>query len=224
MRLSQMSPPLIRQPHPAVTTVILAGGLGTRIGGDKGLQTLHGRALISWVLEAIRRDCDEILINANNVQGAYQDFGLRVIADQLPDWPGPLAGLHAALLCAQHDYVMMVPCDTPFLPPDLITLLQRGLSLQETEAAVAVVAGRRQPAISLYRRSVLPKLTAYLGSGGRKVNDWLDSLQLSEVVFDNVADFDNINSQEELARANLMPVRTRSLKDSGNKIINLEKA
>jgi molybdopterin-guanine dinucleotide biosynthesis protein A len=119
---------------------------------------------------------------------------------------------------------MMVPCDTPFLPPDLITLLQRGLSLQETEAAVAVVAGRRQPAISLYRRSVLPKLTAYLGSGGRKVNDWLDSLQLSEVVFDNVADFDNINSQEELARANLMPVRTRSLKDSGNKIINLEKA
>jgi molybdenum cofactor guanylyltransferase len=96
MRLSQMSPPLIRQPHPAVTTVILAGGLGTRIGGDKGLQTLHGRALISWVLEAIRRDSDEILINANNVQGAYQDFGLRVIADQLPDWPGPLAGLCAA--------------------------------------------------------------------------------------------------------------------------------
>jgi molybdenum cofactor guanylyltransferase len=223
MRLSQMSPAYIQQPHTAVTTVILAGGLGTRIGGDKGLQTLHGKALISWVLEAIRRDSDEILINANNGQGAYQSFGLRVIVDQLPDWPGPLAGLHAALLCAQHDYVLTVPCDTPFLPPDLITLLQRGLSLQTTEAAVAVVAGRRQPAIALYRRSVLPKLSAYLGAGGRKVNDWLDSLPLSEMVFDNAADFDNINSQEDLARANLMPVRVRSLINSNKQLNSLEK-
>jgi molybdenum cofactor guanylyltransferase len=204
-----MSPAYIQQPHTAVTTVILAGGLGKRMGGDKGLQTLHGKALISWVLEAIRRDSDEILINANNAQGAYQNFGLQVIADQLPDWPGPLAGLHAALLCAQHDYVMTVPCDTPFLPPDLITLLQRGLSLQMTEAAVAVVAGRRQPAIALYRRSVLPKLVAYLAGGGRKVNDWLDCLQLSEVVFDNVAEFDNINSQEDLALANLLPISAK---------------
>lgn len=218
-----MSQPYTPQPHTPVTTVILAGGLGRRIGGDKGLQTLHGKALISWVLEAIRRGSDEILINANNGQGAYQNFGFNVIADQLPDWPGPLAGLHAALLCAQHDYVMTVPCDTPFLPADLISELQSGLSLQETEAVVAVVAGRRQPAIALYRKSVLPKLTAYLGAGGRKVNDWLDSLQLSEVVFDNVADFDNINSQEDLARANLMPVRTRTLMDSGKQPNSTEK-
>jgi molybdenum cofactor guanylyltransferase len=223
MRLSQMSPPLIQQTHTPVTTVILAGGLGTRIGGDKGLQTLHGKALISWVLEAIRRDSDEIFINANNTQGAYQSFALRVIADQLPDWPGPLAGLHAALLCAQHDYVMTVPCDTPFLPPDLTTLLQRALSLQKTESAVAVVAGCRQPAIAIYRKSVLPKLVAYLDAGGRKVSDWLDSLQLSEVVFDNVADFDNINSQEDLARANLMPVRPHTLMDSGKQTNLTEK-
>lgn len=204
-----MSPPYIPQPHTPVTTVILAGGLGKRMGGDKGLQILHGKALISWVLEAIRPDTDEILINANSTSAAYQVYGLKVIADQLPDWPGPLAGLHAALLFAQYDYVMTVPCDTPFLPADLISELQSSLSLQKTEAAVAVVAGRRQPAIALYRKTVLPKLTIFLGAGGRKVNDWLDSLQLSEVVFDNVAEFDNINSQEDLALANLLPMSVK---------------
>jgi molybdopterin-guanine dinucleotide biosynthesis protein A len=62
----------------------------------------------------------------------------------------------------------------------------------------------------LYNKSVLPKLHDYLGSGRRKVNDWLDSLQLSEVVFDNEREFDNINTQEELARANQMPIKTQS--------------
>jgi molybdopterin-guanine dinucleotide biosynthesis protein A len=196
--------------HIPVTTVILAGGLGTRIGGDKGLQTLHGRTLISWVLEAVSRDGGEILINANEAQLAYADFGCRVICDQIPGWQGPLAGLHAALSCAQTDCVMTVPCDTPFLPYDLITRLFDAQSLTSTDAAVAVTGGRRQPTIALYRKSVLPRLLAYLGSGGRKVNDWLDTLQLSEVVFDNVADFDNINTVEDLARANRKPMPARA--------------
>jgi molybdopterin-guanine dinucleotide biosynthesis protein A len=152
-------------------------------------------------VEAVRRDSDEILINANNADAAYQHFGYRVIADQLSNWPGPLAGLHAALLCAKNDYVMTVPCDTPFLPADLIVRLAHALKLRTTAAAVAVAGGRRQPAIALYRKNVLPGLLAYLDAGGRKVNDWLDSLQLSEVVFDNVADFDNINTCDDLARA-----------------------
>ena len=185
----------------AVTTVILAGGLGRRIGGDKGLQTMHGRALIAWVLEAVRRDSDEILINANTAQEAYTHFGYRVIADQLPDWQGPLAGLHAALLSANTDYVLTVPCDTPFLPENLLARLLDALKQHSTEAVVAVTGGRRQPAIPMYRRNVLPRLLAYLDSGGRKVNDWLDTLQLSEVVFDNDADFDNINTLDDLARA-----------------------
>lgn len=199
-----------------VTTVILAGGLGTRMGGDKGLQALHGRALISWVLEAVGRGSDETLINANDAQPAYAHFGCRVIPDQIPGWQGPLAGLLSALSCAHTEYVMSVPCDTPFLPDDLIERLLEAQKSNATEAAVAVVGGRRQPTVALYSISVLPKLLAYLGSGGRKVNDWLDTLQLSEVAFDNAADFDNINSVEDLARAEQrpMPVRTRSEADA----------
>ncbi len=197
--------------HTPVTTVILAGGLGTRIGGDKGLQILHGRALISWVLDAVSTDSAEVFINANDADGAYAHFGYRVIADQIPDWPGPLAGLHAALLCAATDYVMTVPCDTPFLPDDLIARLVAAQNLHSTEVVVAVAGGRRQPAVALYRKNVLPKLLAYLASGKRKVNDWLESLQLSEVVFDNAAEFDNINSQEDLARAAHLPMKTRRI-------------
>ena len=189
------------KPHTAVTTVILAGGLGRRIGGDKGLQSLQGRALIDWVLVAVRRDSDETLINANTAQEAYAHFGYRVIADQLPDWQGPLAGLHAALVCAKTDYVMTVPCDTPFLPDNLLARLLDALMQCSTDAAVAVAGGYRQPAIALYRRNVLPRLLAYLDSGGRKVSDWLDTLQVSEVVFDNESDFDNINTLDDLARA-----------------------
>lgn len=185
---------------PAITTVILAGGLGTRMGGDKGLQLLHGRALLAWVLDNVGSHSEEVLLSANDKHHVYGAFGCRVIADETPDWAGPLAGLQAALRGAQNDLVMSVPCDTPFLPPDLVTRLYWALG--DAEAAAAVVAGRRQPAIALYRKEVLPKLDAYLAAGGRRVNDWLNSLRLSEVEFESAADFANINSQEELARAN----------------------
>lgn len=202
-----MSPAVSPQHLQQVTTVILAGGLGKRMGGNKGLQILHGKTLIDWVLAAVLQESAEILINANSATATYAGFGYPVIADQMPDWPGPLAGLHVALLSASHNYVMTVPCDTPFLPHNLITLLKGELNIHKGEAAVAVAGGRRQPAIALYHKRVLPKLVSYLAGGGRKVNDWLDCLQLSEVVFDNMAEFDNINSQEDLALANLMPMK-----------------
>ena len=185
-----------------VTTVILAGGRGLRIGGEKGLHLLHGKPLISWVLDAVKADSNEVLINANGAQSAYTFLGCRIIADDLPDWPGPLAGLHAALKYANADYVMTVPCDTPFLPHDLILQLVASLDQGALEASVAVVDGRRQPTIAMYKKSVLPKLLVYLETGKRKVNDWLSTLQLTEVVFSNAGQFENINTTDELVRAN----------------------
>lgn len=105
---------------------------------------------------------------------------------------------------------MTVPCDTPFLPADLIARFVEVLRKNETEAAVAKVEGHRQPAIAMYRRTVLPKLDVFLDSGQRKVNDWLDTLRLSEVVFDHAREFDNINTQEDLARANQQDVSLRN--------------
>ena len=194
-----------RKPAPgqlAITTVILAGGLGTRIGGAKGLQHLHGRALIDWVLDAVSKQSEEILLNVNGEQSAYARFGLTIIADETPGWPGPLAGLQSAMRYARHDWVACVPCDTPFLPDDLIARLFAAASTNAAEAAVAVVGGRRQPTIALYHKNILPGLDAYLNSGGRKVKDWQGTLHLSEVVFDNAVAFTNINSPDDLTLVN----------------------
>ncbi len=182
-----------------VSTVILAGGQGTRIGGDKGLQILRGKPLMLWVLDAVRGQSDEVLISANGGRAEYAGFGCAVIADQTPDSAGPLAGLQSALRCARNDWVASVPCDTPFLPDDLIARL---FAAAGNEAAVAVVEGKRQPTIALYHKNVLPELDEYLASGARKVAGWLDTLQVSEVVFDDAAAFININSQHDLAFVN----------------------
>jgi molybdopterin-guanine dinucleotide biosynthesis protein A len=198
---------LLESVQPAITTVILAGGLGTRIGGDKGLQSLNGRALIEWVLDSVSRQSEEVLINANGVHDDYLCFGYPVIADQIPDWAGPLAGLQSALRLASNDWVASVPCDTPFLPGDLIARLYKAIStIATTEASVAVVAGKRQPTIALYHKNVLPKLDAYLNSGGRKVNSWLETLHLSEAVLDDAIAFTNINTLDDLAHANQIAV------------------
>ena len=184
-----------------ITTVILAGGKGTRIGGNKGLQLLHGKALIDWVLDAVRQHSDEILINANTNKSVYAKRGYRIIADHSPEHAGPLAGLQAALHSAQYEWVACVPCDTPFLPDNLIHRLRSAIT-STTEAVVAVAEGQRQPTITIYRKDVLPGLNAYLNSGARKVSDWLHTLRVSEVVFEDAAAFANINSVEELAMAN----------------------
>jgi len=179
-----------------VTTVILAGGQGSRIGGNKALQDLRGRPLINWAFSAIRPQSAEVLISANENQSAYAYLGCPVIAYRLPGYAGPLGGLQAAMLQASYEWVASVPCDTPFLPDNLIAKLWAAIA--DAEAAVAVVEGKRQPAIALYRKNLLPKLDTYLGRGERRVGVWLDTLQASEVAFDDAHAFININTQDEL--------------------------
>lgn len=188
--------------NPATSMAILAGGLGTRIGGAKALQLLQHRPLIAWVHDAMRPQCDEILVSANDNPDDYAQYGNRVIADQVANYAGPLAGLQAAMTQAANEWIASVPCDAPFLPPDLIARLHAALLRGNCEAAVAAAAGNRQPAIALYHRSVLPRLNDFLAGGGRKVAIWQDSLQLAEVPFDDVAAFINLNSAQELALAN----------------------
>ena len=225
MRISRVEFERFLEPaQPAITTVILAGGLGTRIGGAKGLQPLYGRALIDWVLDSVSRQSEEILINVNGVHDDYLCFGYPIIADQIPNWEGPLAGLQSALRLARHDWVASVPCDTPFLPVDLIARLYKAVSTITTaEASVAVVAGKRHPTIALYHKSVLPKLDDYLNSGGRKVNCWLETLHLREVVLDDAIAFTNINTLDDLAHANQVAVNVYIKDATGTLIIKKEK-
>lgn len=186
----------------AITGVILAGGLGRRMGGiDKGLQELRGRPMVAWVVERFAPQVDELLINANRNVERYAVFGQRVVPDQIPDNAGPLAGLHAALSAAAHPLVATAPCDSPFLPADLVFRLFSALTAANADLAVARTFDQPHPVFCLCRRDVLPHLTEYLAGGGRKIDRWYATLKVVEVAFDDEADaFENINTREELGR------------------------
>lgn len=184
-----------------ITGVILAGGLGRRMGGvDKGLQLLNDKPMVQWVLERFAPQVDEVLINANQNAELYAAFACPVVPDQIPDFAGPLAGLHAALAKATHPLVATVPCDSPFLPSDLVSRLKTALEADGADLAVARTFDQAHPVFCLCRREVLPHLSAFLEAGGRKVDRWYETLKVSEVAFDDeVAAFSNINTRDELA-------------------------
>lgn len=186
--------------HDGITGVVLAGGLGRRMGGvDKGLQELDGRPLVAWVIERLAPQVDELLLNANRNAERYAAFGHAVVADRIGGFAGPLAGLHAALSVARHPLVATAPCDSPFLPTDLVARLHAALDDSGAELAVARSLGRVQPVFCLCRRTALPALSAHLAAGGRRIERWFCSLPLVEVSFeDQPAAFANINSVEDL--------------------------
>jgi molybdopterin-guanine dinucleotide biosynthesis protein A len=190
-----------------ITGVILAGGLGRRMGGiDKGLQQLRGQPMVHWVVERLAPQVDELLINANQNGERYAAFGHRVVPDQIPDFAGPLAGLHAALSAAAHPLVATAPCDSPFLPADLVLRLHAALTAAAADLAVARTFDQAHPVFCLCRRDVLPHLTEFLAAGGRKIDRWYSTLKIVEVAFDDEAEaFENINTRDDLSRIEAPP-------------------
>jgi len=184
-----------------VTGIVLAGGQGRRMGGvDKGLQPLNGRPMVAWAIERLAPQVDEILLNANQNAEAYARLGQRVVPDSLGGFAGPLAGLHAGLQAAAQPLVATVPCDSPFLPLDLVARLKEKLS--RNEIAVAKTGDQPHPVFALVRRGVLPHLERFLAGGGRKIDAWYATLAVVEVSFDDQPDaFRNINTLDELSAA-----------------------
>lgn len=184
----------------AISAVILAGGQGRRMGGvDKGLVELSGKPMVEWVLERLRPQVDEVLINANQNPDRYRAFGVPVFCDDIGGFAGPLAGLHAGLGHATHPLVVTAPCDSPFLPTDLVSRLADALAANDADLAVAKTFAQAHPVFCLCRREVLPHLDAFLSAGGRKIDRWYETLKVVSVQFDDQeAAFRNINTREEL--------------------------
>jgi len=166
---------------------------------DKGLQLLRGKPMVAWVIERFAPQVDEVLINANQNLEHYAALGHRVIPDEIAGYAGPLAGLHRGLTEAAHELVATVPCDSPFLPRDLVARLRAALELQGAEIAVAKTGDQPHPVFCLCRGSVLPGLAGFLAGGGRKIDAWYAKLRVVEVPFDDQPHaFSNINTEDEL--------------------------
>lgn len=190
-----------------ITGLILAGGRGTRMGQvDKGLQPFRGMPMAMHVLLRLSPQVGEVIINANQHLAAYEAFGTQVWPDQLEGFAGPLAGLQTGLAHCETAYLVSAPCDSPFLPLDLVERLSAALLVNDADLAVATTieteAGieRKQahPVFSLMKASLLPHLSQFLHNGGRKVDAWYASLKVIEVNFKDTAAFRNINTLNEL--------------------------
>ncbi|NOI82696.1 molybdenum cofactor guanylyltransferase MobA [Vibrio tubiashii] len=180
--------------------VILAGGQASRMGGqDKGLVLLNDKPLIQHVIKRLTPQTERILINANRNHEAYQKFG-EVFSDQFQDFPGPMGGIHAGLINAPTDWVGFVPCDSPQINRDLVERFCQSVT-ESTDILVAHDGDHQQPVFTLYHKRVLPKLTAFLERGDRKIILLYKECNTEYVDFsDSPNCFVNLNTPEELAQ------------------------
>lgn len=186
-------------PSNDITAVILAGGKARRMDGqDKGLITLHGRPMIDYIIHALQPQAGNILINANRNAEQYAAFGLPVIADMLGDYFGPLVGMASGMNATDKTFIATAPCDSPFIPDNLVEMLYRALAENEADICVAHDGERMQPVFALLRCSLLPSLLAYLDEGGRKIDTWYGQQRLALADFSTSAEtFLNLNTPED---------------------------
>ena len=186
-----------------ITGIVLAGGQGRRMGNvDKGFVDLAGRPLVAHVIARLAPQVATLVINANRNAERYAEFGYPVVPDTVGGYAGPLAGLHAGLAAAKTAFVVTSPCDSPFLPTDLVDRLAAAFDPRPIDLAVARTFDQPHPVFALARRSLLPHLARFLESGGRKIDAWYATLPTAEVVFDDEADaFRNINTPADLAQS-----------------------
>ena len=188
--------------------VVLAGGLARRMGGgDKALLVLGGRLLLDHVVERLAPQVRALALSANGDAGRFARWGLPVLADAVAGYPGPLAGVLAAMRWAAGlgaECVLTVPADTPFLPRDLAARLVAA----RAGAAVACAAsrGRVHPVVALWPVSLAAALEAALAAGTRRIDRWAEAQGLAVEEFDAAGrdPFFNVNTPEDLAEAEAM--------------------
>jgi molybdopterin-guanine dinucleotide biosynthesis protein A len=194
-----------------IVGLLLAGGLSRRMGGgDKALRLLGGRSLLERVIERLRPQTAALVLNANGDPARFADFGLPVVADSIPDFAGPLAGILAGLdWAAVHrpdcPLVASVATDAPFLPEELVERLVQGMEAAGTELACAASGGQVHPVIGLWPVRLRDELRrALVDETIRKVDVWTARYRLATVPFPEVAGIDpffNANRPEDLERA-----------------------
>lgn len=187
---------------PRICGLVLAGGRGLRMGGvDKGLVELNGRPLVAHVIARLRPQVDALLINVDPARARYADFGYPLVPDRIAGYAGPLAGLDAGLQATDAPLLVTAPCDSPFLPLDLVARLAAARAAEDADLAVATAEGRLQPVFSLVSTRLRPQLAQYLAGGDRKIELWYERLRIVRVPFDDQPQaLVNINTRTELAQ------------------------
>ena len=196
----------------SVVGLLLAGGLSRRMGGgDKALRLLGGRSLLDRVIGRLRPQVADLVLNANGDPSRFARFGLPVVADSVPDFAGPLAGILAGLDWAASNrpgcpLVVSVPTDAPFLPRDLVARLLDAVETAGADLACAASGGQPHPVIGLWPVRLRADLReAVVTEAIRKVDRWTARHRLEQVDFPEespgIDPFFNANRPDDLDRA-----------------------
>lgn len=199
---------MTQQPHiPRITGIILAGGRGSRMGGqDKGLLEWQGRPLVEHLIAALQPQVETLFINANRNHARYQQYRYPVIGDEQSDYQGPLAGFAAAMQTATTEYILTVPCDAPELAADTAERLLAVLQREQAELAVAHDGERLQPVYALLPIRLLPSLQAFLAQGERKVDRWYAQHRMALADFSDCRSmFRNVNTPAQYTALTQQP-------------------
>lgn len=196
--------------EPATIGAILAGGLARRLGGgDKTLREVGGQTVLARLIGRLRPAVTRLIINANADPARFAMHGLPIVPDTLPDHPGPLAGVLAALdwTAASEPavaWVVSVPGDTPFLPRDLVVRLHAARLREGARLACAGSLGRTHPVVGLWPVALRDELRHALAERGiRRIDRFTEPYTRAVVAWDAtpVDPFFNVNTPAELAEA-----------------------
>jgi molybdopterin-guanine dinucleotide biosynthesis protein A len=194
-----------------ITGWVLAGGQSSRMGGvDKGLLTFQGQTLVQRAIERLQPQVHSVMVNANRHASQYAMHGAPVVADSEHSFKGPLAGFLTGLQHCPTDWLVTVPCDSPFFPTDLVMKLAAAVEQSQTLMAMAQApeptpegtdAWRLQPVFCLMHRQLANSLHTHLQSGGFKITDWAKQQALAICPFESASGpqpFANANTPQEL--------------------------
>lgn len=197
--------PAPRPQRPATDGLVLAGGLGRRMGGlDKGLQTFRGELLVRHALQRLAPQVDRVMVNANRHPADYAALGVPVWPDAWPGFAGPLAGFLTGLTRLQGEWLVTVPCDCPAFPEDLVERLAAADAPVAVPLSVAADGHEQlQPVFCRMHRSVADSVRDCLARGEHRVEHWLLRHAAARVRFDRPGDsaaFFNANTPQDLLR------------------------
>lgn len=193
-----------------ITGCVLAGGRATRMGGvDKGLQLFRGQTLVQHAITRLQAQTAQVIVNANRNPADYALTGCKVFADTAMADKGPLSGFLTGLQHCGTEWLVTVPCDSPFFPLDLVQRLAEAATRQQALIAMAQTPGspdgtwELQPVFCLMHRSLMDSLRGYLENGGHKISPWArQQVPLALCPFTQMANgsnpFANANTLQEL--------------------------
>lgn len=199
------------------TGVVLAGGISSRMGKDKGLMNLNGHALVEYAVDILKTITGELLISTNNP--GYSSFGFPLVEDLVMDI-GPMGGVYSCLKSSPTEKNIIIACDMPFVKPGLFNYL-----LDNMEDELVVLPSKDgiypEPMCGIYKKEILPTMEEFIHKGNYKLPDLFRKIPFKmititgEMEFYSEEMFMNINSMEDLQGANNYMIARENEKITG---------